>query len=198
MRYNPAAWYWIVADHPGTDVWSSAAAAYVPETDPDYESFLADGNQPTAIDSEESLRTVLAPVYPAGMPLTPRMQADREVAARIALGVVTTSTGTPAASATYPLDDAAVARCGATARDYSAGLGLPDPAIPPAGVSRETRSVLTVAYADLAGVVHDLTGEQLVGLYQGQRDLRATMTAQGDVLAGGGDPVWPDQSATIP
>ena len=183
--YNPTDWYWTVTDQPTGEVWSSKAAAYVPEDDPGYVAFLDAGNLATVIDSEDSLRIVLGPVYPAGMPLTAAQEADKAVAEHIALGIVTTSTSTPEAAATYPLADAGVALSGSIARDFSSGLGLP------AGAG-------SANYADLEGIAHALTGEQFVALYSAQRDLRATLTEQGAIMAAGGTPAWPDQTATIP
>jgi hypothetical protein len=57
--YTPANWYWIVAGST-TQVWSSAATAYVAVTDATYQAWLAAGNVPTPIDSEASLAQVLA------------------------------------------------------------------------------------------------------------------------------------------
>ena len=184
-HYNPADWFWTVLDHSGSDVWSSKAAAYVPEDDPAYVAFLDAGNIATVIDSEDSLRVVLGRAYPPGMPLTDQQEADKAVAERLGLGIVVTSTGMPEASATYPLDDRGVALSGSTARDVSAGLGLP-------------AAAATAPYADIEGTSHALTGEQFVALYTAQRDLRAVLSEQGVVMAGGGTPVWPDQTATIP
>jgi hypothetical protein len=65
--YNPSNWYWIVAGST-TQVYSSAADNYVPVADAIYQTWLAAGNSPTAIDSEQSLADVLAA---AGEPLPP-------------------------------------------------------------------------------------------------------------------------------
>lgn len=132
-------------------------------------------------------------------PLSPADQATVEEMTRIGQGIAATSTGTPAASATYPLDDASVALLGSVARDIAAGLGMPDSGVPPTGVTRATPVPPgTFAYADLDGVKHDLDAPQVTALYTGQRDLRATLAAQADVMAEGGTPAWPDQSVTIP
>jgi hypothetical protein len=65
-NYNPSNWYWAVGGST-SQVWSSAAAAYVPATDATYAAWLAAGNAPTPIDSEASLATVLQAAYPAGL-----------------------------------------------------------------------------------------------------------------------------------
>lgn len=65
--YTPSAWYWIVAGD--TDqLYSSAAAAYVPATDPDYLAWVDDGGVATRIASDAELREVFAQQYPEGWP----------------------------------------------------------------------------------------------------------------------------------
>jgi hypothetical protein len=65
-NYNPSNWYWAVGGST-SQVWSSAAAAYVPATDATYAAWLAAGNAPTPIDSEASLAAVLQAAYPAAL-----------------------------------------------------------------------------------------------------------------------------------
>jgi hypothetical protein len=137
--------------------------------------------------------TLLAPPPP------PPLNGWQEQQVRIAQGLIATSTGTPAASATYPLDNAAVALLGSYARDVASGLGLPDSTVPPTGTTRGARSAAaTVPYADIDGTRHDLTPEQVTALYLAQADVRATLDAQGLVLDGGGTPAWPSMEITIP
>lgn len=69
-NYSPDKWYWVVAGST-TQVWSSAAAAYVPVVDLTYKAWIAAGNQPTQIDTEFSLNEVLWAQYPAGAPRRP-------------------------------------------------------------------------------------------------------------------------------
>ena len=57
--YVPTNWYWIVGGDE-TRVFSSAAGDYVPVSDPTYQSWAADGTQPTRIDTEVNLGEVLA------------------------------------------------------------------------------------------------------------------------------------------
>lgn len=71
-KYNPANWYWIVAGST-TQVYSSAAVAYVPVTDPTYLAWLANGNKPTSIAVEQDLWDVLSRAgisIPSGMTLS--------------------------------------------------------------------------------------------------------------------------------
>lgn len=69
LSYNPANWYWIVGDtNPSTQVYSSARAAFVANTDATYEAWVAAGNAPTSIDTAANLSQVFAQQFPAGWP----------------------------------------------------------------------------------------------------------------------------------
>lgn len=94
--YNVKNWYWIVAGST-TEVYSSAAAEYVSVTDATYEAWLAAGNIPTKIDSEESLQGVFSAQYPAGWPAL-AIQENAQTA--LNQGVIITSTSTSALSGT--------------------------------------------------------------------------------------------------
>lgn len=59
MMYDPHHWFWIVAGDE-TQLYSSAAQAYVTPGDPAYAIFLAEGKLATRIVSEAELRDVLA------------------------------------------------------------------------------------------------------------------------------------------
>lgn len=65
--YNPSAWYWIVAGSE-TQVYSSAACAYVPVEDESFTAWMEAGGMPTAIAEEADLEAVLSAQYPAGWP----------------------------------------------------------------------------------------------------------------------------------
>lgn len=103
---------------------------------------------------------------------------------KIAAGIVITSTGTPALGGTYALDATTTAQIGSVARDFASGMGLPG------GGSSFT-------YPDLAGTPHTFTGPQIVALYQAQRNLVLTLNQQAAIMANGGTPSWPAQSAVI-
>jgi hypothetical protein len=126
--------------------------------------------------------TFTAPVVP---PPPLDQQAQEELNVRQGNGIAITSTGTPALNATYSLDDRSVALVGAIARDAASGLGLP-------------HGAATVPVNDMAGTAHDFTETSIVALYKAERDMVSLLAAQRDVMAGGGTPTWPDQSATIP
>ena len=65
--YNPRNWYWIVGGEE-SHLWSSAAAAYVPQTDKTFSAWFNAGNYPTRIASEAELRDVLAQQFAGGWP----------------------------------------------------------------------------------------------------------------------------------
>lgn len=97
-RYTAANWYWVV-DGNTTQVYSSATAAYVPLSDATYVGWLANGNIPTAIDTEASLQDVLAQQYPAGWPQTIIQQAAAALDAPFC--IISTTLGL-SATPTYP------------------------------------------------------------------------------------------------
>lgn len=60
LPFDPRNWYWIVAGDE-TKVYSSAVGDYVPAADATYQAWLAAGNAPTRIASEDELGEVLDP-----------------------------------------------------------------------------------------------------------------------------------------
>ena len=118
-------------------------------------------------------------------PPTPAQQAQQELAARKANGIAITCTDDSSIDATYALDDLTLAQVGSVARDVSSGLGFP-------------LGAPTFNYPDITSVPHTFNETQFVDLYKSMRDLVNDLTTQASVMAQGGTPVWPDQSATIP
>ena len=58
--YNINAWFFTVQNQsPSTQVWSTAANAYVPLTDAGYQAFLANGNITTVYDTDTDLSAYL-------------------------------------------------------------------------------------------------------------------------------------------
>lgn len=112
-------------------------------------------------------------------------QALSELITRLAAGIAITSTGTPALDASYALDTVTMDQVGAVARDFASGLGLPN-------------NAGTFAYPDIAGIPRTFTGAAIVALYKAQRDLIFSLNQQSAIMAHGGPPSWPVQSATIP
>jgi hypothetical protein len=133
--YNPAAWYWIVAGGT-TQIWSSAALAYVAPSDPGYQAWLAQGNLPSRIGSVgELLQVMLAQVVPG----------------LFAQGVAVQSSGTPALNATYALIPSALDALTSLSTGIAAGKPLPG-------------GGATFNYPDATGSPHALTGTNLLNL----------------------------------
>lgn len=120
---------------------------------------------------------------PPPPPMSPAQEAAVEVQHRIGAGLTLSCTGDPALSATYALDRTTMDQIGSVARDVAAGLGFPDGE--------------TFEYPDAAGLPHVFTPERLIGLYKAQRQVLSRINTQAAVLANGGVPSWPDQTATI-
>lgn len=66
MTYRSENWYWAVVGN-ASQVYSSAAAAYVATSDSTYLAWVLAGNTTTKIDSEASLWDVLTQQFPAGI-----------------------------------------------------------------------------------------------------------------------------------
>lgn len=93
MIYDPAHWYWKIASDSQTRVWSSGSASYVPASDVAYSAWLSAGGVTTVIDSEASLKDVLAAQYPAGWPADPIAALAAKLDEKEALGIWFTPTG---------------------------------------------------------------------------------------------------------
>lgn len=63
--YNPTAWFWII-DGDESQLYSSAAAGFVPPNEQVYLDFVEEGGVPTRIASVDELRDVLLVQFPAG------------------------------------------------------------------------------------------------------------------------------------
>ncbi len=106
------------------------------------------------------------------------------LAQKIAAGLAVTSTGTPAISATYALDQTTLDQIQALAVDCAAGLGFPG------GAS-------SFAYPDLPGTPRTLTSANMIALYKALRDYTAQLNDTAATLAAGGTATWPSATATI-
>ena len=114
----------------------------------------------------------------------PPLTWDQELATRIAQGIAITSTATPALNATFALDETTMSQIGPLARDSAAGWKFPG-------------GTTTFTYPALDGTPRTFNEAQFVALYLAQRDLIFALTTQAGVMARGGQPNWPPQSATI-
>ncbi|HXA23633.1 MAG TPA: hypothetical protein VNW90_15185 [Acetobacteraceae bacterium] len=126
-------------------------------------------------DNDPRIAAFLAP---------PSASASAILAQKIAAGIAITSTGTPALNATYALDPTTMEQIGSVARDNAASLGLPG-------------GLPTFVYPDASGTPHTFTGSQIDAVYRAMRDLIFVLTTQAGVMAHGGSPVWPSQTAVI-
>ena len=103
FNYNVQNHYWVVSEST-TQVYSSAAAAYVPVTDATYEAWLACGSYPTRIDTEANLKAVFAQQYPAGwasVALQQAAQAALDKSDRTVIRCYRASVAVPTAWQTY-------------------------------------------------------------------------------------------------
>lgn len=148
--YMPQAWFWVVAGST-TQVYSSAAAAYVPVTDAGYVTWLGTDetghNHPTRIPSEAELFDVLAVQHPAALGTLGTNQQRAARMLQVGTTVTVTSTGTPALSGTYGISQLANANIVALQVGLSAGI------VPGGGGA-------SFPYKDAAGVDHTFTADQ--------------------------------------
>lgn len=105
-------------------------------------------------------------------------------ASKLAGGIAITSTGTPAISGTYALDQLTLDQIGSVARDAGSGLGLPG-------------DLTSFAYPDIDGAPHAFAAADIQHLYKAMRDLVFAMSTTAATLAAGGSADWPAQSKTI-
>ena len=147
--YNPIDNYWFVAGDMSR-VWSSKRFAYVSAGDGDYQSWLADPRNITAINpSVDDLSLVMQeqalPVY---------FQTT---------GLVVTSQSNTAVNGTYALDRTTLNQIGAVARDVGAGLGLP--------LGNDS-----FGYPDINGNIKMLNEQNIMDLYKAMRNFIAATT----------------------
>jgi hypothetical protein len=69
MYATPSDNYWQVLDQPDDVRWSSAAVAYVADSDATYVAWLAAGFETSIITTEQELADLLNATYPAGSPI---------------------------------------------------------------------------------------------------------------------------------
>lgn len=127
----------------------------------------------------------LTNAFPGYAAATVAANAPATLAGKIASGIAVTSTGTAALSATYALDSMTLDQIGSVARDAAAGLGLPG------GLS-------TFTYPDINGSPHTFASADVQNIYKAMRNLLFALNTQAAVMAAGGSPSWPVQTATIP
>lgn len=116
--------------------------------------------------------------------LSPPASTDDVLNAKLAKGIVLTCTGTPAVSGAYALDEVSIRQI------YDLGLFASQFGAFPGGV--------TQAYPDIGGVPHVFTVAQFVAFLRAVAPLISAMNIQAAILAHGGAPSWPPQTAVIP
>lgn len=120
------------------------------------------------------------------VPLPPPPEtADQVLVQKIALGIAISSLSSGLLSCTMAIDGKTMAEIGSVARDAASGLGFP-------------MGLPTFTYPDITGSPKTFNQEQLVGLYQAQRNLIYNLNVQASIMRQGGIPNWPEQTAVIP
>lgn len=137
--YNVQNWYWNVNDS-SSQVYSSAAVAYVALTNTTYMAWLTEGNTPTTIASEAVLESLLQDQYPSGWPLTPSEQAVMAAQAALNLGIQISSVSIPAINSTYSTSPTSVANVNAVTTYILLNNTFPN-------------NLIAMPWADINGVV---------------------------------------------
>ena len=125
-----------------------------------------------------------APIAPPVPPLTAAQLAAAALAAAMAAGIALTSTGNPALNATYALDSISQGQIN-NIGIYANAFGY----FPDGGP--------TGAYPDANSVPHVFTLAQFVAFFHAVASLVFQLQIQAGIMAAGGTPVWPPQTATI-
>lgn len=156
----------------GSSIIRTSDGAFIP-ADPanrDYQAYLAwvaAGNTADAVTAQ-----------------TLAQQAATLLATNIAAGIVLTSTGTPALNSTYALDAVSQGQV------FQIGLYANQFGVFPSGGS-------ILEYPDATGTAHNFTVVAFVAFLKAVASLVAAITTQAGIMAHGGTPSWPSQSATI-
>lgn len=116
-------------------------------------------------------------------PPTPAQLAATALADHLAAGIALTCTGNSALDATYALDEVSAAQI------YQLGLFASQFATFPGGPAQP--------YPDATGVPHVFDVAQFVAFLRVVAPLVSALNTQAQVMAHGGQPVWPAQSAVI-
>lgn len=117
-------------------------------------------------------------------PTPPPPTADEVLTEKIAAGITITSTGNPALNGTYALDAVS------TAQIYQIGLFASQLSVFPSGTA-------TQAYPDASGIPHTFSVAEFVAFLRAVALLVSALTEQAAIMAHGGTPIWPAQTATI-
>ncbi len=180
-RYDPTDWYW---ELDGT-IWSSARAAIVTDTDPDYRKWLVVviGRRPPRM-TWPSLYEIMARYKPAAAAQLAADHVDDLDPARaaeilLASGCQVKSSSNSALNGTYDVSLATQQRMAAV----TAGL--------PSGLT-------TLSWPDASGSLHSFTREEFLNLSSalGEHVYNILMTET--LRAAGTRASWPSQPVTVP
>lgn len=114
----------------------------------------------------------------------PAQQAAALLAQKLAEGLALTSTGAPALNGTYALDATS------TAQIFQIGLYASQFATFPSGSASQP-------YPDTSGAPHVFSVAEFIAFLKAVAPLVSGLTTQAGIMAQGGVPNWPSQSATI-
>lgn len=117
-------------------------------------------------------------------PVPPPPSADDVLAEKIAAGIAITSTANADLNATYALDGVS------TSQIYQIGLFASRFNVFPSGTT-------TQMYPDMTGAPHAFTVPEFIAFLLAVAPLVSALTEQAAVMAHGGEPAWPAQTATI-
>ena len=198
MHSSAFAQYWQVGEDTA-NVWSLTENTFVPVSDTAYLAWAAAGNMANKIASSSELYDVIAASYPAHLaPSAPVLEANGGLTPfqaftwRRESGLNIVYTGAPALNGRYSIDDqwlggvmtAALLRCGATVLD-SCSVAFPG-------------GSATFSYLDKNFVPHTFSIVQLRTVVLAIENHVASLYTQLTVGLGGGTPVWPTLTVTVP
>lgn len=112
------------------------------------------------------------------------VDATTTLAAKIAVGIAITSTSTPALNATYALDEVSAGQI------YQIGLYAAQMTTFPSGGTVQP-------YPDASGMPHNFSVPQFIAFLKAVAPLVSNLNSQAQIMAHGGTPVWPAQTAVI-
>jgi hypothetical protein len=115
---------------------------------------------------------------------SPEQAANEELGSRLSQGITFQSSNSALDGVKFALDQTTLDQIGSVARDFAAGLGLPN-------------DVNVFVYPDYNGSPVAMSGEEVVKVYRAMRNLVSTLNMQAAVMAHGGPPAWPSHSVTI-
>jgi hypothetical protein len=115
---------------------------------------------------------------------TPQALASIELGSRLSQGITFHSPDSALDGVKFALDSTTLDQIGSVARDFAAGLGLPN-------------DVNVFEYPDYTGTPVMMSGDEVVKVYRAMRNLVSTLNQQSALMAHGAPPAWPSQSIDV-